>query len=236
MSDDCLSVIIPVHNGERHLRAALESSLSQGYSPMEIIVVDDGSEDGSAGIARSYEQVRYISQENQGVAAARNRGIKTASGQFLAFLDADDIWVNNKTRRQMDFLGAHPEAAGVCSSFRNFFDPSAPPPPGIREEKFLAEKVERMLHLCTMVIRSEGFDRVGFFNQELQTGEDIDWFARARDAGVTISSLTDILMHRRLHDRNLSYRLEANRANLVRILKDSIERKRRLEGEHSKDA
>lgn len=225
-----MSVILAVYNGERFLREALDSALGQSYGPMEIIVVDDGSEDGSASIARSDERVRYIRREHRGVAAARNSGIKIAKGQFFAFLDADDFWEKDKVVKQMDYLSAHPEAAGVCSRFRNFFDPSAPPPPGIRKERFLDENVEKMPSLGSLLIRREAFDRAGPFNPELRTGSDIDWFARAKDTGVKIESIPDVLMHRRLHDGNLSYAVADNRANLMRILRDSIERKRRLEG------
>ena len=87
-----VSVVIPVFNGERFLREAVESVLVQKHSPVEIIVVDDGSIDGTAGVARSFpETVRYVHQTNQGPAAARNRGIEQARGSLIAFADADDL-------------------------------------------------------------------------------------------------------------------------------------------------
>ena len=91
-----VSVIIPVHNGGRHLRAALESVFAQTYRPFEVIVVDDGSVDDGGVIAQSFPDVRYIHQGNQGVAAARNNGIEAAHGEFFAFLDQDDLWTAEK--------------------------------------------------------------------------------------------------------------------------------------------
>src|SRR3982751_2380169 len=102
-----VSVIIPVHNGAKYLRAALESVLAQTYSPFEVIVVDDGSVDDSGVIAQSFNDVRYIHQANQGVAAARNHGIEAARGDFFAFLDQDDLWTPEKLTFEVDHLLSH---------------------------------------------------------------------------------------------------------------------------------
>jgi glycosyltransferase involved in cell wall biosynthesis len=91
VSNPLVSVVTPVYNGEAFLRETLESIFAQDYEPFEVIVVDDGSTDGSAAIARSYPAARYIRQHNQGPAAARNAGIAAARGEFLAFVDADDV-------------------------------------------------------------------------------------------------------------------------------------------------
>src|SRR6476660_1471039 len=104
-----VSVIIPVYNGTCYLRAALESVFAQTYRPFEVIVVDDGSLDDSGVIAQSFDDVRYIHQENQGVAAARNNGIEVARGEFLAFLDQDDLWTPEKLKLQMGHLLSDPE-------------------------------------------------------------------------------------------------------------------------------
>ncbi len=104
-----VSVIIPVYNGERYLAEAIGSVLAQTYTPFELIIIDDGSSDNSSGIARSFKEVRYYHQSNQGVAAARNAGISFAHGGFIAFLDQDDIWMHDKLSVQMDYLLQHPE-------------------------------------------------------------------------------------------------------------------------------
>src|SRR6476619_4299573 len=102
-----VSVIIPVYNGARYLRAALESVFAQSYCNFEVIVVDDGSVDDSGVIAQSFPEVRYINQTNQGVAAARNHGIEVARGEYFAFLDQDDLWTPEKLKLQIEYLLNH---------------------------------------------------------------------------------------------------------------------------------
>src|SRR5213078_156464 len=104
-----VSVIIPVYNGARYLRAALESVFAQTYRPIEVIVVDDGSGDDSGVIAQSFPDVHFIHQENQGVAAARNHGFDAARGEFIAFLDQDDLWTPEKLKVQVNYLLNHPD-------------------------------------------------------------------------------------------------------------------------------
>src|SRR5436190_9496549 len=93
MNSSLISCIVPVFNGDRYLAETLDSILAQTHRPIEIIVVDDGSTDGTSAIAAEYgEKIRYIRQENSGVASARNLGLQSARGDFIAFLDADDLW------------------------------------------------------------------------------------------------------------------------------------------------
>jgi glycosyltransferase involved in cell wall biosynthesis len=94
-----VTVIVAVHNGERYLRSALESLHAQDYEPFEVVFVDDGSTDASAAIAREFSGMRYVYQENQGLAAARNAGLSMAAGEFLAYLDDDDLIPPHKLRR-----------------------------------------------------------------------------------------------------------------------------------------
>src|ERR1700758_706720 len=96
-----ISVIIPVYNAEKYLAEAIESVLAQTYRPIEVIVVDDGSTDSSADIAKRFASVRYCFQSHSGLGATRNRGIDLSQGKFLAFLDADDLWVEDKLTHQM---------------------------------------------------------------------------------------------------------------------------------------
>ena len=105
--DPLVSVVIPVFNGEKFLRDAVESVLAQKYSPIEVIIVDDGSTDGTASVANSFpETVRYLHQINNGPAAARNRGIEQAQGSLIAFADADDLWPAAKLALQLpDLIG-----------------------------------------------------------------------------------------------------------------------------------
>src|SRR5262245_20840904 len=102
MTESLISCIVPVFNGERYLGEAIESILKQSYRPIEIIIADDGSTDDTVTVAARYgTQIRYLRQSNAGPAAARNLGLSVAAGEFVAFLDADDIWHPEKLARQM---------------------------------------------------------------------------------------------------------------------------------------
>ena len=104
-----VTVIIPVYNGEEYLAEDIESVLGQTYHPLEIIVVDDGSTDDTATVASRFKElVRYIYQPNSGPAAARNRGLKMARGEVIGFVDADDLWVENKLDLQLGLLADNP--------------------------------------------------------------------------------------------------------------------------------
>ena len=154
-----VSVIIPVYNGGRHLRAALESVFAQTYRPFEVIVVDDGSTDDSSAIAQSFPDVRYIHQQNQGVAAARNRGIDAARGEFFAFLDQDDLWTPEKLKLQIGYLLGHPDLGYTLTQQQFFLEPGETLPPWFRKE--LLSSVHTGWVLGTMVVRRAAFQKVG---------------------------------------------------------------------------
>src|ERR671919_44147 len=104
MSEAAISVVVPVYNGEVYLRPALDSIFRQTLLPAQVLVIDDGSTDGSAEVARRCPNVELLRQENLGAAAARNRGVEAARGELLAFLDADDLWTPEKLHCQVDCL------------------------------------------------------------------------------------------------------------------------------------
>jgi len=227
-----VSVIIPVYNGARFLPAALESVFAQTYAPMEILVIDDGSCDGSARVAAGFPDVRVVSQPHRGVSAARNRGLALATGTYIAFLDADDLWKPGKTRRQMEVMRRPAGPEMLCARFRNFVEPGVTLPTDIPIQAFLREETGRMLWLGTLLARKSRMEAIGEFNPALPHGEDLDWFARARDAGVDIPVLPEVLAERRLHDRNLTYSARQDRTHLINIFRQSIHRKNQPGKEH----
>ena len=220
MSRPLVSVVIPVFNGERFLAQAIESVLAQTYETVETIVVDDGSTDGSAQIARSYP-VAYLHQENGGVAAARNRGIETAQGDLVSFLDHDDVWLQRKLELQVDALARHP-SAGICMCrFQTFED-------GSREggESYSTGQ------LGTLLVRREVFDEVGRFDTSYPSGDDTDWFLRTKDLDVGLVALDEPLQRYRIHAASMSAsRDPRERMRLrLRLLQTSIRRKRARQG------
>ncbi len=220
-----VSVIIPVHNGERYLAAALESVFAQTYEPTEVVVVDDGSTDGTAMVARGDPRVIYIYQPNQGVPVARNAGIDRSTGELLAFLDADDLWVPEKLARQVDYLASHPEVSLTFTHQRLFLSSdTAEVPAWVRREQLGQDHPGYVP--SAMVVRRGVFETVGRFNPAYRIGEDSDWFFRARDAGVAMTVLPETLLLKRIHRTNLTSNVKDSQAELLAAVRASLARRR----------
>jgi len=220
-----LSVIIPAYNAARYLGQAIESVLTQGYEPLELIVVDDGSTDITPEVVRGFPGVRYLYQPNGGIAAALNHGLAVAQGEWLAFCAADDLWAKGRLENQFAAFARSPEPDIVFGHVQNFFSPE------------LGEEVTRRYYcppdplpgysLAAMHLRRTTFDRVGAFNPAYRIGEFVDWYARAKEQGLSSVLLPEIVLSRRLHGQNLSIRTQNDRADFARILKASMDRRRR---------
>ncbi|HXQ69952.1 MAG TPA: glycosyltransferase family A protein [Pyrinomonadaceae bacterium] len=219
-----VSVIIPVYNGARFLRAALESVFAQTYRPFEVIVVDDGSVDDSGIIAQSFPEVRYIQQANQGVAAARNNGIEAARGDFYAFLDQDDLWKPEKLKLQIDYLQSHPETGYTLTQQQFFLEPGATLPPWFRKE--LLSAVHTGWVLGTLVVRRTTFEKVGNFATGYSAANDSDWFFRAKAAEIPMAVVPELLLLKRIHEANDSGRAKEVLSELLKVVKTSLDRQR----------
>jgi glycosyltransferase involved in cell wall biosynthesis len=219
-----VSVIIPVHNGGRYLRAALESVLAQTYRPLEVIVVDDGSVDDSGPIAQSFHDVRYIHQPNQGVAAARNHGIEAARGEYLAFLDQDDLWTPEKLKLQIGYLLSHPDVGYTLTQQQFFLDPGATLPAWFRKE--LLPSVHTGWVLGTLVVRRTAFAEVGNFATGYSAASDGDWFFRAKAAAIPMAVIPELLLLKRIHGTNESGRAKEILSELLKVVKSSLDRQR----------
>jgi glycosyltransferase involved in cell wall biosynthesis len=194
--------------------------------------VDDGSTDDSARIATGFEEVVVLHQENAGPAAARNRGIAAATGSHFAFIDSDDLWTPGKLAHQVGHLRDHPEDILTIGMFRYFTEPGREVPGSFNRDLLGRDLVGRLL--STLVARREAFERIGGFDPALRTGEDVDWFARAKDLGVPTAVLPHVLLEKRVHDRNTSADA-ANTARLLEVLGRSIRRKRESPGKEGSD-
>ena len=199
-----LSVIMPVYNGEAFLAEAIRHVLTQRYQPLELIVVDDGSTDGTANIAAAFaDDIRYVRQPNQGPAAARNQGIATARGEFLAFLDVDDLWADDALHRLMDHLQAHPEtgiAQGLIQQMhldRYVQDGQ----PRIFTPIF---KPYQFINIGSAVYRKTVFKTVGLFDPVFRHAEDVDWFIRAWELNIAKMVLPEVALLYRKHGRNMT--------------------------------
>jgi glycosyltransferase involved in cell wall biosynthesis len=219
-----VSVVVPVHNGERYVGEAIRSILAQTYRPIEIIVIDDGSTDGSAAVAARYPAVRTVSQPHAGPGAARNRGIELAQGACIGFLDADDLWTPDKLERQTAVLRASPEVDMVFGRARQFHSPDLAP--AARERIAGAGSVLAGYVPGAMLIRRAAWHRVGPFTTAARVGEFLDWYARAQDAGLRDVLLPEVLLLRRLHGDNLGRRERAAALDYAKVLKASLDRRR----------
>jgi len=216
-----VSLIIPVYNGERYLAEALESVSVQDYAPLEIIVVDDGSTDQSAQIAQSYSMATYIYQVQQGVAIARNTGLAAASGEFITFLDSDDIMLPKSISYRLTYLLQHPKLGCVLARYNNFVEPGMPLPNHLRAKSF---SDDLYWHLGTMMAHKSVFEKVGCFNPELSIGEDTDWFTRLKHTQIPMAKLPEIMMRRRFHRHNTTRRVKESQAALLKITRAAIGR------------
>jgi len=227
---DLISCIVAVFNGERYLKEALDSIFVQTYRPLEIIVVDDGSTDGTSAVAASYDKkVRYFWQTNAGPAAARNFGLNQAQGEFIAFLDADDLWHAEKLTRQKACFEERPELEMCLTHAQNFWTPE------LHEEevRFRDHRLSKPLPCYltqALLARRTLFDKLGPFKADFRHVHDSEWFFRATDQGIITELLPDVLVYRRLHQTNRSRRLaSASRDEYFQLVKNSIQGKRHLE-------
>ncbi|MEH2009600.1 glycosyltransferase family 2 protein [Nostoc sp.] len=221
-----VSVIIPVYNCEKYLKETFDSVFAQTYRPIEVIVVDDGSTDESAKIAQTYPSIRYFYQSNQGAAIARNVGISLAEGNLIALLDADDVWQPNKLSLQVNYLHQHPQIGILATNIYQFLEAGVEIPSGFRPEQWLGEQPG--LIPSTLVIRKAVFDKIGVFSPKFGSSEDTEWIYRARDSQVEIEMLSEVMVMRRLHGSNISWKsVSTSSSQLLRILKASIARKSR---------
>ena len=231
MSLPLISCIVPVFNGEHYLREALESIFTQTYRPLEVIVADDGSTDGTAAIVAEYsERVRHLGQPNTGAPAARNLGLRAACGEFIAFLDADDLWHPEKLARQMARFATRPKL-DLCITFvQNFWSPELQEKVPWFADHPLAKPFPGYV-APALLARRALFDAIGWFNSDLHHGDMKDWFLRAAEYGAVIEALTDILVYRRLHETNMSHHKAAvSREEYLQLVKASLDRRRRLGG------
>ena len=221
MSSFSISVVIPVYNATPYLAEAITSVLGQTCPPDEIIVVDDGSTDGSADIAHSFgTAVRCMAQDNHGQAAARNLGVTHSTGDVLAFLDADDLWLPDKLERQLTALAANPQLEAVLGGAENFISPELDEV----QRNLLARSAAQTgnYHAGTLLIRRAAFLRVGQFDARWRQSDFVEWWARATRLRLVYTVVPHLLLRRRLHVNNLTRRERQHRPEYLRMLSEQL--------------
>ena len=195
-----ISAVMAAFNAERYVAAAIESILAQTRKADEIIVVDDGSTDRTAEVlARYADKITLLRQENRGPATAFNRGIAAASGNMLAFQDADDLWAENKLDLQSCTLAEDPDLDAVFGYIKQFVSEDVPPEIA---RNYLVPDPQPGISKIGMLIRRAAFDRTGGFDSNLAVLEFVDWYARAQALGIKVRVENQIVAFRRLHESN----------------------------------
>lgn len=224
--------MVPAFNAAAYLPAALDSVLSeaarnQSSHRLEILVVDDASSDGTADVAAAYAArgVGYLRRDKQGGAGtARNNGIAASRGDYLAFLDADDLWPAGRLGLLMTALLAEPGPRIAFGHMRQFLSPDM----SVALRQRLRCPTDPMPGYCAggMLLRRGDFERIGVFEEDIKVGEFIGWYARARDRGFTAALIGDVVLERRIHGSNQTIRHRANYADYVHVLKRALDRRR----------
>jgi len=219
-----VAAIVPVFNGRRYIRDAIDSIVAQEPRPSEIVVVDDGSTDGGAELLAGHSDVRVLRQANAGEAAARNRGIRETTAPLLAFLDQDDVWLPGKLALQVACL-ADPATDIVFAQHRLMVEDGA--------RWFRRDALDRVLTAelpGTMIVKRSAFARIGLYREDIRLGSDVDWILRARDAGLGFRLVEAVLLLRRMHRTNASIDEDAFMSGLLRATRASVRRKRSAQG------
>ncbi|HEV7399703.1 MAG TPA: glycosyltransferase family A protein [Solirubrobacterales bacterium] len=225
MAESTVTAAIPVRNGEAYLAEAIESVLGQDRPCDQVIVVDNGSTDRSAEIARGFgSAVEVVPEPRAGIGAARNAAIQAARGTHIAFLDADDLWDPAKTALQLAAFEADPELQLAFGHVRQFVSPDldaeraamlhvpADPQPGV--------------YIGAMLAARSAVEAIGLWPEDVQVSDGLTFMLRARELGLKQSMLGPTVTLRRVHGENHSIRNRAERTEFARLLKQSLDRRR----------
>jgi glycosyltransferase involved in cell wall biosynthesis len=215
------SVVIPAFNAAETIGQAVESVLGQTVRPEEIIVVDDGSTDGTAALVGGMAgPIGLVRQENRGPGAATTAGFSRVATPFVATLDADDIWLPSKIARQAEVFEQDPGVAGVFTLARLFADGETPDPDG-------SGALRRLWTRSTLLFRTDAAREVGdFIDLPGRLGEVIDWLSRSRDLGHRHVMVEEILAMRRIRPGSLSFGIDAERSKgYLAAVRRAIERR-----------
>lgn len=214
------TAIIPAYNASATLAEAIDSILNQTVPAKEIIVIDDGSIDGTARIAESYGGIVSVhSQPNRGPGAAMTSGMAMVATDFIAAIDADDVWLPQKMSKQLGFLAANPDCAGIFGHMQLF------------GERIVGDQFQESWGRSVMTIRREVFLGIGeVVDPPGMRGEMIDWIARAREAGFMMKMLPDVVAMRRVLRGSLSDRRDAEKdSGYLHVARAALLRRRAMQ-------
>lgn len=225
MAEATVTAAIPVRDGEAYLAEAIESVLGQGRPCAQVVVVDNGSTDGSAAVAAGFgPRVELVVEPRPGIGAARNAAIAAAHGEFVAFLDADDLWQPDKIERQLAAFEARPELQLVFGHVRQFVSPDLPAAEAVTLR--IPEEPQPGLYIGAMLARRTAIDAIGPWAEDVRVSDGLTFLLRARELGLAQEMLEETVTLRRVHGANHSIQNRDERAEFARHLKRSLDRRR----------
>lgn len=233
MTNPTISVVMAAKDYARFIREAIDSVLAQTVADWELIVIDDGSSDGTEAVVRPYlmdRRIQYARSDRLGQSRAKNLGLHLSSGEFVAFLDADDAWLPTKLERQLALFRANP-ALGVCFSGRRIIDeagnehqPAPPPTPDQRGDVLTAVFRKNFVCFSSVMVRRAVFDHVGGFDPELDLAIDYDLWLRVAAHHPFDFVPAPLVLYRTGHG-NLSKKLSDRVATAVSVMTRAVFRR-----------
>jgi len=219
-----VTAIVPVFERADHLLAALQSVEAQTRAADEVIVVVDGPPVELAEVLAALDRtVRLLHRPRGGPGAARNTGVDAATSSVVAFLDSDDLWYPTKLARQLDVLARDPALDAVFTEVEQFFSPET----GRIGTPHTDERAQRAgLLPSAMAVRTRAFRRSGGFREDVVFGEMFDWYGRAVDEGVRMTTIDEVLVRRRIHEHNAGVRFRSERGTYATMAKALLDRRR----------
>lgn len=218
-----ISVIIPVRNGEQYILDAIECVLSQTITPSQVIVIDNESTDGTAQIVQQFPEVIYHHQQDRGPAGGRNAGLALATGNYISFLDADDVWPLDQLEKLSTYLNEHQEVLVVMGQAQFVYLDGA-------KMRFtgagIAVGTAVNVYLPAAMFRREAFEQIGNFNEDRSLSEDAEWFMRAAEQGIQPTILPIITLYHRMHTANMTLARMELRKKTMDTIKLSLDRRR----------
>ena len=223
MTDRLVSIVVPVYNGAAFLADCLDSLVAQDYPAVEIVVVDDGSTDGSAEIAERNAWARVLRREHEGLAHTRNAGVAASSASLIAFCDADDLYLPQKIRVQVEYLEAHPDVDLVLCRQDTRFEDGAEHPDWLVPDQVRGDLDG--VSPTSALYRRHVFDRIRF-RTDMEHGSDFNLLVQARTEGFGIALIEESLRVRRIHNDNMTTQYGPALAPMFQSVRDHLRNRR----------
>lgn len=222
-----VSVVIPVRDYGEFVGEAIESVLKQTVPPGEVIVVDDGSVDNTAEVVRGYSpEVKYVYLDRKGIGAARNLGVELSTSEYIAHLDADDTWVPEKLEVQIEEFLKDPVLEIAGGMMQPFYDQRLDPEK--RSGIICSDTPLPGFSASVILVKRSSFIRAGRYREDVTTGQDLDWFLRAREVPLKEKMVNRLLAYRRLHRYNSTADKKPGNTARIKLLKESLDRRRKM--------